>query len=67
MRDRKADQSGDVVDLQFVHQATAIRVDGFGRQMNRAGDLRTGVALDDELKDFALSGAESAERTGLVG
>src|SRR6266576_6171965 len=58
--DGVADQTGDVVDVQLLHEARAVKLGGFGGDREQRGDLLGRLAFGHELRDLALMGGQSA-------
>src|SRR6185437_17122193 len=57
-----AHQAGGLVDLEFLHDAGAMRVRGLHAQAQYPGDLTGGLALGDELQHLALAVCEGIRR-----
>ena len=49
---------GDLVQVQLVHDVAAMRLYGLAAEAEQFGDVLVGVALGDELEDFALASGE---------
>src|SRR5207247_2128874 len=58
--DGVADQTGDVVDVQLLHDARAVKLGGFGGDREQRGDLLGRLAFGHELRDLALTGGQPA-------
>src|SRR2546430_8562340 len=58
--DRIADQTGDVVDVQLLHDTRAVKLGGFGSDPEQRGDLFGRLAFGHELHDLALTGGPPA-------
>ena len=65
MLDGKFYQSGQVTDAQFLHQAAAVGVNGFGGKEQDFGYFRAGFAFDHQLQDLPFAVAEFVKRTFL--
>src|SRR2546429_4011894 len=58
--DGVADQTGDVVDVQLLHDTCAVKLGGFGGDREQRGDLLGRLAFGHELRDLALAGGQPA-------
>src|SRR2546429_9778663 len=58
--DGVADQTGDVVDVQLLHEARAVKLGGFGGDREQRSDLLGRLAFGPELRDLALTGGQPA-------
>src|SRR3989442_2986970 len=58
--DGVADQTGDVVDVQLLHDARAVKLSGFGGDREQRGDLLGRFAFGHELRDLALTRGQPA-------
>src|SRR3989440_12923780 len=58
--DGVADQTGDVVDVQLLHDARAVKLGGFGGYREQRGDLLGRFAFGHELRDLALTRGQPA-------
>src|SRR2546427_12443984 len=58
--DGVADQTGDVVDVQLLHDARAVKLGGFGGDREPRGDLLCRFAVGHELRDLARTRGQSA-------
>ena len=54
------------MQVQLLHYATPMGLDGVDTQLQRGGDFFVRLALGDPPQDFALAGAHQIERTGDV-
>src|SRR2546428_10833853 len=52
--DGVTDQTGDVVDVQLLHDARAVKLGGFWGDREQRGDLLCPFAFGHELRDLAL-------------
>lgn len=57
--DGKFNQTGQVGDVEFCHEAASVGFDGFGREVEDFGDFGAGFAFDDELENFAFARSEA--------
>src|SRR5579862_8714348 len=61
MANRELGQSGDGVDIQLLHDVVSVRIDGAGADMHGMGDLGTGIAFRDQLKNLALAAGKNIQ------
>ena len=64
MADGEAHEVGDVVDLEFGHDAAAVRIDAPRPDAEHLRDLFAGPAVDDELQHLVLPRAQHCKRIG---
>lgn len=62
----EADEFTDGVQIEFLHDATAVGFDGVDAEIEGGGDLLVGFAFGDHLEDFALAGGEEVDGIGDV-
>src|SRR4030042_810992 len=62
-----ADQLGAVVEVELLHDTTAVAVHRLGAQGQLAADLLVGVALGGEAQDLHLAPAQPIKRVGAGG
>ena len=65
--DRKPDETGDITDLQPLHQLGTMRLNRFGAEAQPEGNLFGRVAFGNELENFPLTRAEPIERIERTG
>jgi hypothetical protein len=58
----EADELGGVVYPELLHQARPVVVNGLRAHAERLGDLRVGLAFDDEQADLPLAVGQPLER-----
>ncbi len=58
MLDGEFNQCRQVTDAQFLHQAAAVGVNGFGGKEEGFGYFRAGFAFDHQLQDLPFAVAE---------
>src|SRR2546422_848854 len=58
--DGVADETGDVVDVQLLHDTRAVKLGGFGGDREQRGDLLGRFAFGHELRDLALTRGQPA-------
>ena len=59
MLERKLDQAGQMVDIQFVHDLAAIRVDRLAGQRQPLGDLDRYLAVRQQPQNLAFALVQS--------
>src|SRR2546429_3485739 len=65
--DGVADQTGDVVDVQLLHDARAVKLGGFWGDREQRGDLLGRFAFRHELRYLALTRGQPAPLLGRGG
>src|SRR2546430_11631911 len=58
--DGVADQTGDVVDVQLLHDTCAVKLGGFWGDREQRGDLLCRFSLRHEPRDLALTRGQTA-------
>ena len=48
-------QTGDIMNIQFVHQIRPVLLNGSEADMQQIGDVVVGVTFGDQFEDFALA------------
>src|SRR5947209_14933014 len=61
---RELDQAGDIVNIELLHQARTIGVDGLRTKFETGANLLGTQALDQQVKYLELAGAKTLERIG---
>ena len=51
-------ESGGIVDVELLHEALAVLLDGFDAEMKLVGRLLVGLAFSNELQYFHLPGSQ---------
>ena len=64
--DGVANQSGDVVDVESLHQLRAVRFDRLDAQVQGVRDLLGGIAFGDHLQNFAVPRRQSIDWLALA-
>ena len=59
--DGELDEAGDVMDVEFAHEAGAVGIDGFRTEVEASGDFLGANALNEEGEDLVFAGAERIE------
>src|SRR2546422_11558413 len=62
--DGVADETGDVVDVQLLHDTRAVKLGGFGGDRGQRRDLLGRFGLRHELRDLALTAGQPAPALG---
>src|SRR5262245_40796981 len=61
----EAHQAGDIVDVESIHQLSAVGFDGLDAQLELSSDVLRRAAFGDELEHLAMAGCEPTQRIGL--
>jgi hypothetical protein len=59
--DGEADEAGDIVDVELVHDAHTVRVNCLRREEKVIGDVGVAAALNQELQHFAFAFNEEGQ------
>ncbi len=55
MTDAELDETGEIADIQFLHQAATVGIHCLGGDAEDLGYLCARFALNDKLQDFTLA------------